>query len=277
MKEKSIEVTCPQCQTKKTIEIPNYIFQNKQSGPIKIQINAGIFCDHEFVAFIDKSGKIMGYETFDVGFNLGEFSKSIDKEKLFIPDILKIFGHICVLHTFHAILTLTPIILLRSESSPNYAKDLTNLFNTLLPTDYKSEMIIVSNISEEKYKNAKISDVLVLSSLGVIANTPWNQKTLKYETQILAEVLRILDPKMQLAILEGEFEIVLNHASYITEKIKFKSYFEEDLISELNRQFKMQIDRDYLNLLKDIVLFRFKGNVKKIRNRGLANLKESLW
>jgi len=236
-----------------------------------------MFCDHEFVAFIDRNGIIMGYETFDVILDLSEFLKYTDKEKLFIPNILKIFGHICVLHTFHAILTLTPIIILRSELDQNYAKELTYLINALLPEDYKSEMMIVSNISEEKFKNAKIRDGLVLSPLGLIANTPWNQKTLKYEIQLLEKVLKILDPKMQLLILQGEFEIVLHHASFITEKIKSKSYFEEDLITEFNMQFKMQIDREYLNLLKDIVLFRFKGDIKQIKNRSLANLKKSLW
>ena len=54
---KKVELTCPACQTFKTIDIPDAIFDQKKFGTIKIQVPPGAVCpEHQFIAFVDTKG-----------------------------------------------------------------------------------------------------------------------------------------------------------------------------------------------------------------------------
>ena len=193
---KNFEVTCPQCDVAGTINVPTYLFKNKKAGNLKIQVNVGMVCEHEFVVFIARSGKVMGYETIDVALNLADFQNTTEAGHIFLPDILKIFGKYGVSNQFHAVLLNTPIKVLRCDDDFNYAKPLTTLFNEFLPVTYKDQMIIVSNILEKDYKKAKIDDTFLFNTTGVVANAPWEEIELKLEEDLIVEALKFLDPKM---------------------------------------------------------------------------------
>ena len=55
-----IEIICPVCRTKKSINIPARIIdKSKQLTSILIPI--GRICDHAFIPFVDKQFKVRGY------------------------------------------------------------------------------------------------------------------------------------------------------------------------------------------------------------------------
>lgn len=274
---KNVKVTCPQCNHSKFIDVPTYLFNNKKADHLKVQINAGMGCDHEYVAFISRSGEIMGYETIDVVLNLADFQKTIDRGHIFLPDLLKIFGKYGVSNQFHAILLNTPIQVIRCEDYFNYAKPLTTLFNEFLPDTYKKHLIIVSNLLEKNFKNAKIKDKFVFNDTGVVVNAPWNQIKLKFEEDLILKALNFLDPKMQIAYIQEQLNNTFTHAAYIAEKIQNSKIFDDDLINDLNLQFFREFDMKYFELLKQIAAFRFHANLNKIVNRRLSKLQESLW
>ncbi len=85
--EKEIQVQCPLCQKDQNIKVPNYIFDNKKVGNIKIQIYKGICCEHQFIAFLNKKGEIKGYETIDMNIDLSEVEASRSKDKIYIRDM----------------------------------------------------------------------------------------------------------------------------------------------------------------------------------------------
>ncbi len=274
---KNVNVTCPQCNQSKSIDLPIYLFQNKKADTLKVQINAGMGCTHEYVAFISGSGDIMGYETIDVVLNLANLQTSIDRVHIFLPDLLKIFGKYGVSNQFHAILLNTPIQVIRGEDDFNYAKPLTTLFNEFLPDTYKKQMIIVSNLLEKNYKNAKIKDIFIFNTTGVVVNAPWDQLKLKVEENIILEALKFLDSKMQIAYIQERISNIFEHAAYIAKKIQKSKIFDDDLIKAMELQFCREFDTKYFDLLKQIAAFRFHAKLNKIINRRLSKLQESLW
>ena len=274
---KNFEVTCPNCSVVGSINVPTYLFKNKKAGNLKIQVNVGMVCEHEFVVFIARSGKVMGYEAIDVALNLADFQNTTEAGHIFLPDILKIFGKYGVSNQFHAILLNTPIKVIRCEDDFNYAKPLTTLFNEFLPITYKDQMIIVSNILEKDYKKANIQDVFVFNTTGVVANAPWEEIDLSIENDLIGEALKFLDPKMQIAYIQERLTGILSHGAFIAKKVEKEQMFEEDILKAMSLQFFRNFEPEYFDLLKQVAIFRFHAKQEHIVNKNLSKLKESLW
>ena len=277
MEIKKFDVKCPECSVAGKIDVPSYLFLNKKTGTLKVQVNVGMVCEQEFVVFISRSGEIMGYEKIDVALNLADLQQSSDQGHIFLPDILKIFKIYGVSNQLHAILLNAPIKVFRCADDFNYAKPLTTLFNEFLPPTYKDQMIIVSNILEKDFKNAKIKDVFVFDTSGSVVNTPWDDIDLKIEEGLILESLKFLDPKMQLAYIQERLAGIFSHAAFIAKKVQKSQMFEVDVLKALNMQFFREFDKNYFGLLKQVAIFRFGAKANKIVNKNLSKLKESLW
>ncbi len=277
VESKKFEVKCPECSAEGNIDVPTYLFLNKKAGTLKVQVNVGMVCEHEFVVFIARSGDIMGYEKIDVALNLADLQQSSDRGHIFLPDILKIFKIFGVSNQLHAILLNAPIKIFRCADDFNYAKPLTTLFNEFLPATYKDQMIIISNILEKDFKKAKIQDTFLFDATGAVVNTPWDDIDLKIEENLIVEALKFLDPKMQLAYIQERLAGIFSHGAYIAKKVEKAQMFEEDILKALNMQFFREFDKNYFALLKQVAIFRFGAKADKIVNKNLSKLKESLW
>ncbi|MFX0070390.1 MAG: hypothetical protein ACFFAO_04795 [Candidatus Hermodarchaeota archaeon] len=72
-----IEVECPTCNSKKTLDIPeNILNTNKQLTTISIP--KGLVCDHTFQFFIDKKYLIRGYQKIDFEISNLDFHYKLD-------------------------------------------------------------------------------------------------------------------------------------------------------------------------------------------------------
>ena len=159
----------------------------------------------------------------------------------------------------------------------NYVKPLTLLFNEFLPATFKDEVIIVSNILEKEFKNAKIKDDFVFDTSGSVVNAPWDDIELKLEENLIVEALKFLDPKMQIAYIQERLAGIFAHGAFMAKKVKKSQMFEEDLLKAMNMQFFREFDKDYFALLKQVAIFRFGAKANKIVNKNLSKLKDSLW
>ena len=79
-----ITVICPNCKTKKEINIPSKII-NQAQQLTTISIPSGAVCEHGFQAFVDKNFKVRGYQRVDFEFSHMEFFESIDVAEI-VPD-----------------------------------------------------------------------------------------------------------------------------------------------------------------------------------------------
>lgn len=274
-----IEVICPipSCGKTSTVKVPNYLFDNKKMGTLKIQVHQGICCEHEFIAFISKAGKVRGYELIDMAIDLSKVEKSHESEQLYLRDLLKKYGDYAISSCLHALLLAQPIFLLRTKYEESKASEITSLFNSFLPDKFREPMVMVSCILEMEYKKAKIEDSLVVSPTGLIAHTPWSDIALTVEADIISNALSILDDHSQPMVIQQELSKILDQADFIHEYIKSGDIFEDDLADKLSSQFDEEFDEYRMKLLKSIVEHRFHGNLKRIKIRSFSKLKEGLW
>ncbi|WP_457556538.1 hypothetical protein [Candidatus Harpocratesius sp.] len=279
--QESIEVLveCPNlnCNKTKYITVPKYLFGNKKMGTLKVQVHAGICCEHEFIAFVSNDGKIRGYESIDMAIDLSKIKKAAIEGKIYIRDLISTYGDYALSSCLHAILCNFPIIFLRNESEKSKTAMISHLFNQFLPEIYQKNLVQVSTIKEEDYLKTQISEALVISPTGVLANSPWEHISLNIEKELINNALSILDDSSQEVIIQQGIEKIFTHAEFIAKKIEKKDIYEEDLMKKFKKEFKKPLREEYLNLLKDIVKYRFKKDITRIKIRSFDTLKEGLW
>jgi len=275
--EKEIQVQCPVCQKEQMIKVPNYIFDNKKVGNIKIQIYKGICCEHQFILFLNKKAEIRGYETIDMNIDLSEVEESKSKDKIYLRDILKTYGDFAVSCIIHSLLLNIPIIILRTKYEGSRASQLTSLFNKFIPKSNNEKMLLVSNILELDYQKAKISDVLVINPTGIVINTPWKDIQLKFENNIVSEALKIIDDSTQTYIIQERIAGLFKEAEFIKAIIDKEDILEDDIKRKIAFNFSHELSNKQLDLLKQILEHRYNSNVKRIKNRLLSKLDDGLW
>jgi len=275
--EKEILVQCPVCKNEKKIKVPDYIFKNKKVGNIKIQIYKGICCEHQFILFLNKKGEIKGYEKIDMKIDLSEVEESKSKEKIHLRDMLKTYGDYAVSTIIHSLLLDIPIIILRTKYEGSHASDFTSLFNKILPKSPDQKMLLVSNILELDYQKAKIEDALVINPTGIVINTPWKNMQLDFEINVINEALKIIDDSSQTYIIQNSIGHLFKEAEFIKTIIEKQDIIDDDLKKKIEMTFSDKIDNKKLELLKQILEYRYKSNVKRIKNRLLSKLDDGLW
>ncbi|MHA1611423.1 MAG: hypothetical protein ACTSYU_05160 [Promethearchaeota archaeon] len=273
----SIIVECPTCQKTKEIGVPKYLFTNKKMGTLKVQIHTGICCEHNFIAFVAKNGKIRGYESIDMAINISKIEESSIQGKLFMRDILKKYGDYALTTCLHSVLLNVPICFLRKKTEKSKTAEISNLFNEVIPEGFNQNLMQISTIWDIDYRKAKIEGALVISPEGLIANAPWSETPLTFEKEILNRALEILDDSSQTLVVQQELKETFKHAQYIAELILEKEIFEADLVADFKEQFNKTPSEAYLKLLKQMVKYRFKGDTSRIKIRSFSKLKEGLW
>ena len=275
--EKDIQVQCPTCQKEKMIKVPNYIFDNKKVGNIKIQIYKGICCEHQFILFLNKKGEIRGYETIDMNIDLSVVEASRSKDKIYIRDMLKTYGDYAVSCVIHSLLLNIPIIILRTKYEGSRASEFTSLFNKLLPDSPNKKILLISNILEMEYQKAKIEDALVINPTGIVINTPWKDMQLDFETNVVHKSLEIIDNTTQTFIIQDAVSNLFKEAEFIKVIIDKGDIIEDDIKRKIAFNFSHELSNKQLDLLKQILEHRYKSNVKRIKNRLLSKLDNGLW
>ena len=275
--EKEIQIQCPVCKKNKIIKVPKYIFDNKKVGNIKIQIYKGICCEHQFILFLNKKGEIRGYENIDMNIDLSEVEKSKSKDKIYLRDLLKTYGDFAVSCVVHSLLLNIPIIILRTKYEGSNASQFTSLFNKILPESSDKKMVLVSNILELDYQKARIEDALVINPTGIVINSPWKDIQLDFENNIVNDALKIIDDSSQTYVIQDAVSHLFKEAEFIKVIIEREDIIEDDLKKKLKLNFSRETDNKKLELLKQILEYRYKSNVKRIKNRLLSKLNNSLW
>ena len=262
--KRTVNIQCPTCQTIKDIEVPDGLFAGKKMGLIKIHIEKSICCDHQFIAFFSKSGKNCGYEKLDVAFELTEKDEI---QELTLRDLLKQYGDYIMTLMFHSIILDVPIIILHTKyEQVNKAPPMNMFVNEFLPDKYQSSLMFTSVYDLEYHKNPR-TDALVISAQNDVETTPWPTIVFDYEKDLIRKALDILDDKMQPLIVQEELNVLFKKAEYFNGLInKWAAIYEEDVRTELDKEFPDEIDDYIYQFLLQILERRFKADMSKIKN-----------
>ncbi len=142
-----------------------------------------------------------------------------------------------------------------------------NMFvNEFLPDKYQSSLMFTSVYDLEYHKNPR-TDALVISAQNDVETTPWPTIVFDYEKELIRKALDILDDKMQPLIVQEELNVLFKKAEYFNGLInKWAAIYEEDVRTELDKEFPDEIDDYIYQFLLQILERRFKADMSKIKN-----------
>lgn len=279
--EMEIEVKCPfdECKSQKTIKVPSYIFDNKQFGTAKIQINKGIVCDnHQFVIFVDKKGKIRSYEKIDMQIGIVRKPKEVLKDTTSFEEFINVIGEFATVNLIHALLLDVPVILFVKIMDEKVQKSLNTMCKELFPELFEQKNPLQFVIREE-FKQTKLQDLLAIDENGYILSAPWEINQFDFEEGLLQKTLGVKEFKAQAIIFRQAVTNLMNRVGYVRDLLKSSEIiYEEDLKMQLSDKFLQKKITDYdIDLIKEILKFRFLENIAKIKIRSFDKLRASLW
>jgi len=272
--KRKIELTCPECQAKNTIEIPEKLFAQKQFGSIKIQVPPGAVCpDHQFIVFLDTKGLVRGYEKIDIlmgaPIEKGE-RKEITEGKLTLNQLINIFGLYGVFSLIHSKLFGFDAYIIRENASEEFENEINNFLNKITKNQYNNSKRI-EFIDETDYNQItlKNKNALLIDGNNNIMQTPWEEK-LTLEEDSVKKALEIINPEEKIVLIKqiiNNFIKEVNYTLRILEDVK--EIYDTDLIDLIQRDLKIsKINKTRLNLIKNFIMRNISEELgNKIQNK----------
>ncbi|MHA1819447.1 MAG: hypothetical protein ACTSU2_00575 [Promethearchaeota archaeon] len=283
--EISLEITCPKCGKTAVKKVPKYIFEGKSFGVLKIQINKGVVCDeHQFLVFVDKNGKIRGYESIEYQLITPKQNKKleeIDKSKISFKDLIHFFNELIRLHIIHAFILNIPIVIVVNKLNEKEKTVILTILKDLFADSFKDntiEPLKFVNISD--YKTMNIAEnALIFDDNNYILGTPWKLKKYDFERECINAAIKTKEYKVQLVIFQQEIRNIIKRAEFVYNYITKKgSIYEDELKKLISKEYKIKKVSNYdIALLKEILQFRFGLDPGKIQIRELDNINKLLW
>jgi hypothetical protein len=268
------------------MEIPEYIFQQKRMGILKIQAHAGAVCPHEFIAFIDQTGTPRGYEKID--YQMQFTARSVEEHKvtdnLFLEDLLETLGDVAAVRIFHAFLFNFKIfIVITPTDNPQFVDKLNDLFSSFFPVDINVSTLAES-IDRKKFAtlDLKESQYLILNTSGVVINSPWgDQKKFDFETDLIKKALEIIDDRSQVTVIQQEIINLKKKAEILVTLLEnVKKIYDDELKDKLSKQFHTKPTNYLLELYIQFIKYRMPDKeplLNKIQNHIVEKVRENLW
>ena len=260
---KAVQIECPTCHFKKDISVPQELFDRKKIGLVKVQIDEGICCDHQFIAFFTKSGANAGYEKLDIALNLE--TTTIPEEQVYFRDLLKLYGDYAVQNLLHSVIINMPITLLHTKYEPkNIAPLYTRFFAQFLPKKYQNPMLFTWYYDLE-YKKKPTYNTFVITTEGYLENTPWRYMELAFEKNLIKKAMDIMDDESQNLLIQQEFQNLIDKVEALLELLKgWTKITDEDALAEFQKYYS-DVDEDLFELLLQILQYRFKADISAIK------------
>ncbi len=272
---RSLEVTCPFCQTVKSIKIPDAVFTQKKFGSIKVQVPAGAVCpEHQFIVFVDTKGIIRGYEKIDLLMSVSiEEAKTKDKKPgwITIKGLIQRFGFYGLFSLIHAKLFNYPHYIIKKKEGDDISELLIKVGENLMPEKYKGTTHSIQFLDEIDYNRIKLKekDALLIDSQLNILQTPWDEK-LKFEEAALKKALEIIEEKEQLLIIQQDISKLIKEAELVESILSnVKEIYEDDLIELISKELKIpKITKYRLTLIKIFITRNINSKLtSKIKNK----------
>lgn len=259
---KEIEVSCPVCETERSIKIPEAIFRQKKFGSIKVQVPQGGVCkEHQFIVFLDTKGIVIGYEKFDLLMKTP--AKEIESGKVTLNNFIQMFGTYGVLSLIHAKVFNYPAYIIRDKDDETNIDLVNKVADNLLPEPYKGTSFI-NLLEKAPYDEISVKEknALLIDSHQHILQTPWEEK-LKFEEQLLKKALEIIEEEEQMIIFQQNIAEFIREAEYVKNVLEnAKQVYEEDLIDKMSRELMIPQPNHYrLNLIKDFIRQRYSAEL----------------
>jgi hypothetical protein len=281
---RDIDIVCPICQIKKSINIPMRIIDDsKQLTSILIPI--GRICEHTFIPFIDKHFKVRGYQKLDALLeDIEPKTESFIGLKPQDIDVIEIKMNIkpeMILYALRGCLFKKKLLII-IEKELEYLKDtIFDFFDYIFQKSFNTDILIL--IKEEYRKNKKIyGEFLVLEGKNIIGKTKKsiNIKELKIEGEIVRDFYREVDSISGLKNLKDELRQIyaLSHKllEFYQKQGKQQPLQTRKAIRYLEDTHFIKIKRFYLQFLIKVIDNYFNTSIILVQDK-LAEKIDHMW
>ncbi|MFX1278986.1 MAG: hypothetical protein ACFFA3_06175 [Promethearchaeota archaeon] len=274
-----IEVRCPKCSKWENIEVSDDATKNLAKGLLAININAGMICEHNFIAYVDKNFMVRdcliadfeiqvsdSIDSQEVKENISSEVESINHDliKLNVPEIL-------MASIFRAIFLGKSIIIISDDQF--IANHIIHFFKYVMENLFGINIIAMSKID---YKNNRenFENFIIFEKRKVI-NDRDNiiaPKKIVIEKGIARKFLEEYELITGLIILRNEIQKVFEYSKTLADFIKNseeKVWTSKILIDHIKEVYNEQIQVNYLKFLSEIVTHYFKVQLPDIK--GVSN------
>lgn len=270
-----IEIRCPTCSKWDNIEISDNATKDAKRGILVMDINAGMICEHSFIAYVDKNLIVRDCLITDFKIESLEDS-SAQKIQDDIParaepvkyDLIKLNIPESVMANILRGTFLGKKIILISDNL-FLANHVINFFKLTLKKFFEINILAMS-MEDFKQNKKKFDDYLVLEKRKIIQDRDKILDSVKVveEKSFAQKFLNEYNSVSGLIILKNEikkaFEYSKTLAEYLRDPEKIKVSTSKHLIDIISEMYNERIPSDYLIFLIDIVKNYFKVEVPKI-------------
>ena len=270
-----IEIRCPTCSKWDNIEISDNATKDAKRGILVMDINAGMICEHSFIAYVDKNLIVRDCLITDFKIESLEDS-SAQKIQDDIPagaepvkyDLIKLnIPESVMANIFRGTFLGKKIILISDNLF--LTNHVINFFKLTLKDFFEINILAMSK-EDFKQNKKRFDDYLVLEKRKIIQDRDKILDSVKVveEKSFAQKFLNEYNSVSGLIILKNEikkaFEYSKTLAEYLRDPEKIKVSTSKHLIDIISEMYNERIPSDYLIFLIDIVKNYFKVEVPKI-------------
>ncbi|OLS16215.1 MAG: hypothetical protein RBG13Loki_0126 [Promethearchaeota archaeon CR_4] len=255
----SIPINCPACQLPGKIDIPPELFAKKGTGLVTVNVPKDFICEHAFQIFIDRNGKVRGYQNIDFQLEMKkEIKESIKsalqelkKANISIQGIMSIITSNIFLRIVKCSLLGIPITIISNnqlltenlkstflEKFPEFSK--THFINEL---DYSADYSWTGLVVDLNFKMVNQDPSLSRFTIGQILSS---------------DIWRSSDPTTQHVLFQNFVDRLLldyNMFEQIVKNEKEKLKLPA-LGKVLEKDFNLKLEKDRLRFLYEMLQFR---------------------
>ena len=268
-----IEVRCPACSKRGTIEISEEDVKKAAKGLFAVNIDK-IFCSHSFIAYVDKNLSIRDCYIADFQIELPEALP--DKKTETVPTEIEEFDIALVkinllptllVNTIRAIVTGKKIVILSIK--PFINKHIENFLKYITANSFKNEISIIS-IEDYKKEKKYYKEHIVLQANQIIKDETniINPKKMEIERAIVQDFFDTYNLKASLFSLKNELLNLHEYSRYLIDLLDnykgLNKVGKKELIKQLNKRWNIKLTGNYLELLLNILTNYFDHDLSAI-------------
>ncbi|MBD3185578.1 hypothetical protein GF325_02020 [Candidatus Bathyarchaeota archaeon] len=259
---RNIDLICPVCNTKQSIQLPVDLIANNIKGVSTIAINAQ--CGHSFHIFVDKNFAVRGYQRSDFDIQL-DTAGTVEREPiqdLSLSAVVRMFGEDAFVHAMHSMLLGQKCVLYGSDQQ--ILKSLFINFIEIFEREIGDSADALEIMSKDEYESINpvmySNDLVIDLDFSVVKVDPFNDK-LKLERDLLKECLDVKDVEAQKNLFKEKIAKIFLYANVILNFINMGTTNFKD-IKKAMKQTNKNIPQKDLQLSYEIAQHRYKKYLK---------------
>lgn len=256
------EIKCPECGKESVITIPPEILATRKMGLMKINIDQGVCCEHQFIVFVSKNLKAAGYEKMDISMVV---TPDEGPKYLSLRQMVEKFGKDAVSHFIEALFMDNIIVFIQNPNNPIDTKFLNESFNLMLPDELKKSDLVIT--LPQSAISDKVSEyALVFNPETQSCVYPWTRKSNRAELYLIDYTCEVLDENTHSIFVQELMKLIYQKADFTKTYLESKEpTTDKNLQLEVQKIFGEWKFRQEWDIIKTILGYRLTADLSKIR------------